>query len=77
MKISKATAIDNFLLQIKTDNGLNGIFDVKPYLNDEAFISLQNQDEFKKIRNAKYYIEWECGADLSADTVEAHLKYIK
>jgi hypothetical protein len=24
-----------------------------------------------RIRNGGYYIEWECGADLSADTIEA------
>ncbi len=29
------------------------------------------QDNFKKIHNGKYYVEWDCGADLSSDTIEA------
>ncbi|VAW49350.1 hypothetical protein MNBD_GAMMA03-1119, partial [hydrothermal vent metagenome] len=24
-----------------------------------------------KIHNGKYFIEWDCGADLSADTIES------
>jgi hypothetical protein len=27
-----------------------------------------------KISNGGYFVEWNCGADLSADTIEARLK---
>ena len=27
-----------------------------------------------QISNGRYFIEWSCGADLSADTIEAHWK---
>ncbi|VAX37859.1 hypothetical protein MNBD_UNCLBAC01-1683 [hydrothermal vent metagenome] len=64
----------NFILHITTDDGFKGVFDVKPYLELEAFCELKNQDEFKKVMNGKYFIEWDCGADLSADTIEAHLR---
>ena len=37
----------------------------------EAFEKLRNPDEFLKVLNGGYFIEWECGADLSADTIEA------
>ncbi len=37
-------------------------------LDYEAFEKLRNPDEFMKVRNGGYFIEWECGADLSADT---------
>ena len=47
--------------------------DVRPYLVLEAFEPVSQSDEFMKVRNGGYYIEWECGADLSADTVEAKL----
>jgi len=73
MRIAKINPTDNYMLQIITESGCNGLFDVKPYLNCEAFQKLKNQDEFKKVMNGKYFIEWECGADLSADTIEAHL----
>jgi hypothetical protein len=32
---------------------------------------LRVHDEFTKVSNGGYFIEWECGADLSADTIEA------
>jgi len=64
---------NDFTLAIKTDDGKKGIFDVRPYLNLEAFQELKILSEFNKITNGKYYIEWACGADLSADTIEAKL----
>lgn len=42
-----------------------------PYLNSEAFVELKDNDNFIKIQNGKYFIEWDCGADLSADTIES------
>jgi len=35
---------------------------------------LCSNNNFLKIVNGKYFVEWDCGADLSADTIEAHLK---
>ena len=46
-------------------------FDVTPYLDSEVFSQLKENDNFNKIHNGKYFIEWDCGADLSADTIEA------
>lgn len=45
------------------------LFDVKPLLGCEAFPVLRDLAEFKRIRNGGYYVEWDCGADLSADTL--------
>lgn len=75
MRISEIKINKNYTLEIKFDNGKEGIFDVSPYLDYEAFNDLKNYDEFKKILNGGYFIEWDCGADLSADTIEAHLNY--
>lgn len=74
MIISEIKPQQNHTLLIKTKDGKNGIFDVKPFLDSEAFYALKEIDSFKKITNGGYYVEWECGADLSADTIEAHLK---
>ncbi|WP_417913937.1 DUF2442 domain-containing protein [Candidatus Electronema sp. JM] len=64
---------DRTLLVIAED-GRIGLFDVTPYLHDEAFAELQNESAFMQIFNGKYFIEWNCGADLSADTIEARWK---
>ncbi len=74
MRIVEVTPIKNYTLYIVSEEGNTGVFDVGPYLELEAFAALKNQDEFKKVVNGKYFVEWDCGADLSADTIEAHLK---
>ena len=76
MIIQNVEVRDNYTLQIVTNDGRAGIFDVKPYLEFEAFAELKKQETFSKIINGGYFIEWDCGADLSADTVEAHLTTI-
>ena len=74
MRILKVQPDKSYTLKIITEDGITGVFDVSPYLGLEAFIELRNQDAFRKVMNGKYFVEWDCGADLSADTIEAHLK---
>jgi hypothetical protein len=71
MKISCVQPQDNYLLHVVADDGSEGFFDVKPYLQAEAFEPLKDPSEFQLIHNGKYYVEWACGADLSADTIMA------
>ena len=73
MRILEVKPQKNYTLKIITEDGITGIFDVSPYLELEAFLELR-KDAFRKIMNGKYFIEWDCGADLSADTIEAHMK---
>ena len=61
----------DYQLCIFAKDGRVGLFDVSPYLKSEAFIELKDKDNFLKIHNGKYFIEWDCGADLSADTIES------
>lgn len=70
MIIAKIEPKNNFCLSVFAKDGRVGLFDVSPYLESEAFLDLKNIDNFKKIHNGKYFIEWDCGADLSADTIE-------
>jgi len=61
----------DYTLRIVADDGRVGVFDVTPYLQYDAFAALKNPDMFERVVNGGYFIEWECGADLSADTIEA------
>ncbi len=63
--IAEVTPINNYTLYIVSEEGNTGVFDVGPYLELEAFADLKNHDEFKKVMNGKYFVEWDCGADLS------------
>jgi len=71
MKIKEIHPNPDYTLKIVAEDGRIGIFDITPYLKYEAFADLKNQNEFTQISNGGYFIEWNCGADLSADTIEA------
>ena len=71
MNIAEIVPKENHLLYVKSDDGRAGLFDVTPFLESEAFEPLKNREEFERIHNGRYFIEWSCGADLSADTIEA------
>ncbi|HTQ99456.1 MAG TPA: DUF2442 domain-containing protein [Candidatus Acidoferrum sp.] len=77
MRIADIKPKANWILDITADDGCRGHFDMKPYLEFEAFAPLKDQVEFCKISNGGYFVEWVCGADLSADTIEAHWKIIQ
>jgi len=74
VRITSVTPQAGFVLKVSTDDGNTGLFDVSPYLSYEAFELLKDPIEFGKVHNGGYYVEWECGADLSADSIEAGLK---
>jgi hypothetical protein len=74
MKIVEVRPQENCILKIVSDDGRIGDFDVSPYLKYEAFADLKNRNAFIQVSNGGYFIEWECGADLSADTIEARWK---
>jgi hypothetical protein len=76
MKIAKISPQPNWVLSIVADDGRIGNFDVSPYLEYEAFEALQNYNEFLKVSNGAYFVEWDCGADLSADTIEARWQIV-
>ena len=71
MTITEIHAERNWVLDVVADDGRRGRLDVKPYLADEAFEALRDPREFVKVSNGGYFVEWACGADLSADTIEA------
>ena len=76
MKIVQVHPQSNWILSIIAEDGRVGQFDVRPYLTYEAFEDLRHPGEFVKVFNGGYFIEWDCGADLSADTIEARWQVI-
>jgi hypothetical protein len=76
MRIVELDVQANWVLSIVADDGRVGRFDVSPYLQYEAFEVLRDEAEFKKVINGGYFVEWDCGADLSADTIEARWQVV-
>jgi len=76
MRIAELHPQPDWVLSIIAEDGRIGCFDVTPYLEYEAFEELRDHNEFMKVSNGGYFIEWACGADLSADTIEARWEVI-
>ena len=76
MKLIEVHPQSNWTLSIVADDSSSGVFDVRPYLNDEAFEALRDPKEFAKVTNGGYFVEWACSADLSADTIEARWQVV-
>jgi hypothetical protein len=77
MRIAELRTEPNWVLLIVADDGRLGRFDVKPYLQYEAFEALRDQSQFVKVVNGGYFVEWDCGADLSADTIESRWQVVE
>ncbi len=71
MRIKEVSPRVGYKLYIIAEDGRSGVFDVSPYLKLEAFQELKNENNFRKVQNGGYFIEWKCGADLCVDTIEA------
>ena len=71
MTIAEIHPQPDWTLAVVANDGRTGTFDITPYLTDEAFAPLRDISEFMKVSNRGYFLEWVCGADLSADTIEA------
>lgn len=76
-QIRSITPEPDWNLHVVFVDGIEGVFDVNPYLTDEAFEEIKDTKEFMKVYNGGYYIEWDCGADLSADTLRKKMKKVK
>ncbi|MGB8248204.1 MAG: DUF2442 domain-containing protein [Chlorobium sp.] len=76
MRIAELHPQSDWVLSIIAEDGRIGRFDVTPYLEYEAFEELRDHNEFMKVSNGGYFIEWACGADLSVDTIEARWEVI-
>ncbi len=76
MRIKEIIPQATWVLSIASEDGRFGEFDVTPYLQLEAFKDLANISEFMKVSNGGYFVEWDCGADLSVDSIEANWKVL-
>jgi hypothetical protein len=69
-KITDIKALENYMLSCRfSDNEIKTI-DLKPILDNEAFLPLKDEAAFKKVVNQSYFIDWlGLNIDLSADTL--------
>ena len=73
LKVEHIECMENYQLKTRLSNGLEGFFDVSPYLNKGFFCELKDVDYFKCVHINFAGIYWPNGQDFSADTLEVEL----
>ena len=69
-KIISLSAIEDFQLRLKFDDGVEKTVDMKPYFKFPVFSILETPSIFNQVANRSYYVEWQGQQiDLSADTL--------
>lgn len=68
-KIIRANPVNGFRIDILTSSGISGIFDVKPYLRNNALKELADESYFRLVRPAHHGILWPHQQDFSSDTI--------
>ncbi len=76
MIIKEVIPLDGAVIRVFAEDGRVGTVDLSCYLDAPAFAPLTKREEFLRIRNGRYFVEWDCGADLSADTLEFRMKWV-
>jgi len=68
-RVIKATPRQNYTVHLIFDNGDEGIFDVKPYLNKGVFKELRDLRFFNSVKPFMGTIQWKNGQDFCPDTL--------
>nr|VFK40760.1 MAG: Protein of unknown function (DUF2442) [Candidatus Kentron sp. SD]VFK46396.1 MAG: Protein of unknown function (DUF2442) [Candidatus Kentron sp. SD] len=68
-EIIEATPLDDYRIEILTESGISGIFDVKPYLGGSAFHDLRDESYFRTVRPDGSGIVWPHEQDFCVDTI--------
>ncbi|QAU24634.1 DUF2442 domain-containing protein [Dyella sp. M7H15-1] len=72
--VKKVKPLDDYRLFVELEDGRIGIFDVKPYLNHDAFKELQNRDYFNQVGILFGAVTWPHEQDIAPETLLAELQ---
>ena len=68
-RVKKATPCQNYTVHLIFDNGEEGIFDVKPYLDKGMFRELRDLSVFNSVKPIMGTVQWKNGQDFCPDTL--------
>ncbi len=74
LTVQEISVLDAYTLRAKLSNGVEGVFDVSPYLHKGIFSQLQDVEYFNRVSINFCGICWPNGQDFSADTIEYGMK---
>ena len=72
-KIISAKPQSNYLVEVTFKNGVHGIFDMNPYMDEGVFRKLRDPELFNAVRVEYGTLVWPDEIDIAPDTVEADL----
>ena len=64
---TRVVPLDQYLLKITFDNGVDRIFDVKPYIQGSWYGELSDPAYFRSVFPNGFSVEWANGQDLCPD----------
>lgn len=59
--------VDNYIINVKFDNGEEKKFDVKPYIKGDWYGQLRDVSYFKAVKTDGYTVIWPDGQDICPD----------
>ena len=65
---------EDYTLTVAFEDGVEGVLDMKPYLDFGVFKKIKSLDQFKRVRIAFDTVEWDCGVDLDPEFIRAKCK---
>ena len=68
-RVKEVTPNSNYTICLIFDNGEEGIFDVKPYLDKGMFRELRDLSVFNSVKPIMGTVQWKNGQDFCPDTL--------
>ena len=68
-RVKEVSPNSNYTIRLIFDNGEEGIFDVKPYLDKGIFRELRDLHVFNSVKPIMGTIQWKNGQDFCPDTL--------
>ena len=68
-RVKKVSPNSNYTIRLIFDNGEEGVFDVKPYLDKGIFKELRDLHLFNSVKPFMCTIQWKNGQDFCPDTL--------
>lgn len=66
--------LPDFQIYVEIENGLKGVFDLKPYLDKGIFRELNNVHYFNSVGLVLGAVSWPHGQDIAPETLLSELK---
>lgn len=71
--VKKVQPLDDYRIFVKLEDGREGIFDLKPYLNHGVFRELQDKTYFSQVDIVFGAVTWPHEQDIAPETLVAGL----